>query len=78
MKKKPLLSLLAAALLLLSAPSGAEVVKLPEDFSPGLRPQGQYPAPFSAETWNRYEDPSITAEYESFSSSEHHTSFFIT
>ena len=75
MKKRILCLLMILASLPLMA--GAEVLTLPLDFGPAPKPQCQYPAPFSSENWHRYEDPSITAEYEAYASSEWHTSFFI-
>ncbi len=67
----------ALLLTLVFGSAGAEILELPLDFEPAPKPQGQFPAPYSSEAWNRYEDPSITAEYESFVSQEWHTSFFI-
>ncbi len=68
--KKNLVCMLLVFALLLPAVCGAEVVELPLDFSPGLKPQATYPAKSGTEEYNRYEDPSITAEYEKYRSDE--------
>ena len=60
---KKLLSLLMALCLLLPGIAGAEILTLPMDFSGGMKPLGDYPAKRNTEAYDRYEDPSITAEY---------------
>ena len=74
--RKILLALLLASSLLLPALAGSEILTLPLDFTPGPRPQGTFPAPYSSETWKHYEDPSITADYEVLITPEWHTNFF--
>ena len=65
------------AVMLLGAGAEAEILTLPLDFEPAPKPQGAFPAPYSSEAWNHYEDPSITADYEYLVSQEWHTTFFI-
>ena len=77
MKNKVIFCLLAAALLLVPALAGAEILTLPWDFEPAPKPQDPFPAPFSSDAWYRYEDPSITAEYEAYTIQEMRTSFFV-
>ena len=72
---KKFLALLLA--LLLPGLAAADILTLPLDFEPAPKPQGQYPAPYSSDAWNHYEDPSITADYEIRLTPEWHTNFFI-
>jgi len=74
--RRILLALLLAGSLLMPMAAGAEILTLPLDFTPGPRPQGAFPAPYSSETWKHYEDPSITADYEVLITPEWHTNFF--
>ena len=62
--KKTLLSLLLSLMILMPVLAGAEVLTLPLDFTPGMRPQGSYPPKYGEQGYSSYQDPSITASYE--------------
>ena len=70
---------LACAWMLGAVPgAGAEILELPLDFEPAPKPQATYPTPYSeGEAWQHYEDPTITADYDGYSSDEWHTFFYI-
>jgi len=62
--KRNILVLISAVLCFFTGLACAEILTLPLDFSPGMKPLGNYPARRGEEGYNHYEDPSITADYE--------------
>jgi len=74
MKKTILCLMLVFSLLATSA--GAEILKLPLDFEPAPKPQGEYPAKRNTEGYDHYEDPSITADYEMVISKEWQITYY--
>ena len=74
--KKTLICMLLTLSLLIPSLAGAEILTLPLNFEPGLKPQGDYPAKYRTPAWEHYEDPSITADYEVRITPEWHTNFF--
>lgn len=75
--KRTLTLILCAVCALLSCRARAEVVTLPLDFSPGMKLQASFPAKRGSEEFNHYEDPSITATYESAHSDEWHVMYYL-
>ena len=62
--KRRILILIATVLCFFTGLACAEILTLPLDFSPGMKPLGNYPAFKGEAVFDHYKDPSITADYE--------------
>ena len=77
MMKKTVLCLLTVFMLLTPLLAQAEILELPLDFSAGMRPLWDYPAKRKTTQYDYYEDPSITAVYESGRAAEWKVNYYL-